>query len=121
MILKAVQKATDKQLNIRYQVGLVEDIPFPDNKFDIVLSSLMLHHLPNDLKYQGISEISRVLKPGGRFVAVDLDPPLIGNLRTIVDAMRVNGFTEIRRGRTEFRTMFLLIHYVTGVAKRMDP
>jgi ubiquinone/menaquinone biosynthesis C-methylase UbiE len=117
MILKAVQKATDKQLNIRYQVGLVEDIPFPDNKFDIVLSSLMLHHLPNDLKRQGIGEISRVLKPGGRFVAVDLDPPLIGNLSAVVEAMRANDFNEIRRGRTEFRTMFLLIHYVTGVVK----
>lgn len=117
MIQKAERKAVEKQLNISYQVGLIEDIPFPDNKFDVVVSSLMLHHLPKDLKRKGITEISRVLKPGGRFVAVDLDPPLVGNLRVVVEAMRSNGFTEIRQGRTEFRTMFLLIHYVDGMAK----
>jgi ubiquinone/menaquinone biosynthesis C-methylase UbiE len=117
MITKAERKAAEKQLDIRYQVGLIEDIPSPDNKFDVVVSSLMLHHLPKDLKRQGIAEISRVLRPGGRFVAVDLDPPFVGNLQIIVDAMRTNDFIEIRRGRTEFRTMFLLIHYVGGMAK----
>ena len=117
MIQKAEQKAAEKQFDIRYQVGLIEDIPFPDNKFDVVVSSLMLHHLPKDLKRQGIAEISRVLKPGGRFVVVDLDPPLVGNLRIVVEAMRTNDFTEIRIGSTEFRTMFLLIHYVGGMAK----
>jgi ubiquinone/menaquinone biosynthesis C-methylase UbiE len=117
MIQKAEQKAAEKQLHIHYQVGLIEDIPFPDSKFDIVVSSLMLHHLPTDLKLQGIVEISRVLKRGGRFVAVDLDPPLVGNLQIVVEAMRTNGFTDIRRGRTAFRTMFLLIHYVGGTAR----
>lgn len=117
MIQKAERKAAENQLDIHYQGGLIEDIPFPDNKFDVVVSSLMLHHLPKDLKRQGIAEISRVLKPGGRFVAVDLDPPLVGNLKIVVEAMRHYDFTEIRRGRTEFRTMFLLIHYVGGIAK----
>jgi ubiquinone/menaquinone biosynthesis C-methylase UbiE len=95
---------------------LIEDIPFPDGRFDVVVSSLMLHHLPKDLKQQGIAEISRVLKPGGRFVAVDIDPPLLGNLRTVAEAMRANGFTVIRRGRTNFRTMFVPIHYLSGKA-----
>jgi ubiquinone/menaquinone biosynthesis C-methylase UbiE len=117
MIQKAKRKAAENQLDIHYQVGLIEDIPFPDNKFDVVVSSLMLHHLPKDLKRQGIAEISRVLKHGGRFMAVDLDPPLVGNLRIVEEAMRTNDFTQIRRGRTEFRTMFLLIHYVGGMAK----
>jgi ubiquinone/menaquinone biosynthesis C-methylase UbiE len=117
MIQKAAQKAAESQLDIHYQVGLIEDISFPDNKFDVVVSSLMLHHLPKDLKRQGITEISRVLKPGGRFVALDLDPTLAGNLRVVVEAMRANDFTEIRRGRTTFRTMFLLIHYVCGKSK----
>ena len=121
MIQKAEQKAAEKQLNIHYQVGLIEDIPFPDNKFDVVISSLMLHHLPEDLKRQGIAEISRVLKPGGRFVAVDVDPLLLNNLRIVLEAMRTNNFIEIRRGRTEFRTMFLLIHYVVGMAKVARP
>ena len=104
MIQKAEQKTVEKQLNISYQVGLIEDIPFPDKKFDVVFSSLMLHHLPKDLKQKGIAEISRVLKPGGRFVAVDVDPPLMGSLRLVVEAMRTNDFTEIRQGRMDFRS-----------------
>lgn len=118
MIQEAGRKAAEKQLDIRYQVGLIEDIPFPDGKFDVVVSSLMLHHLPKDLKRRGIAEISRVLKPGGRFVAADFDPPLMGNLRTVEEAMRANGFTEIRRGRTMFGTILLRIHHLSGTAAR---
>ena len=116
MIQVAERKAAERQLDVRYEVALIEDIPFQDGKFDIVVSSLMLHHLPKDLKREGIAEISRILKPGGRFVAVDLDPPLLGNLRIVAEAMRANGFTEIRRGRTMFRTLFIPIHYLSGTA-----
>jgi ubiquinone/menaquinone biosynthesis C-methylase UbiE len=114
MIRAAERKAADRQLDISFRVGLIEDIPFPDGEFDVVLSSLMLHHLPKDLKRQGVAEISRVLKPGGRFVAVDLDPPLMANLRTAAEAMETNGFIEMRRGKTKFKTLFLPIHYLIG-------
>jgi len=116
MIQEAERKAAERELDVRFQIGLIEEIPFPDGTFDVVLSSLMLHHLPRDLKRQGVAEISRVLKPHGRFVAVDLDPVLLRNLRTVEEAMRANGFTEIRQGRTRFRTMFWLIHYLRGTA-----
>jgi SAM-dependent methyltransferase len=32
---------------------------------------MMMHHLPDDLKHQGLCEIARVLKPEGRLVIVD--------------------------------------------------
>jgi demethylmenaquinone methyltransferase/2-methoxy-6-polyprenyl-1,4-benzoquinol methylase/phosphoethanolamine N-methyltransferase len=114
MILEAERKAAERQLDVGFQVGLIEDIPLPDGRFDVVLSSLMLHHLPKDLKRRGIAEISRVLKPGGRFVAVDIDPALMGNLRTVAEAMEANGFKEMRSGRTGFRTMFIPMHYLSG-------
>lgn len=117
MIREAERKAGGEQLDLSFQVALIEDIPFPNGKFDVVVSSLMLHHLPRDLKRQGIAEISRVLKPRGRFLAVDVDPPLLGNLRIVAEAMEANGFTEIRRGRTTFRTMFIPIHYLSGTAR----
>jgi len=41
----------------------------------VVLNTLMLHHLPDNLKRQGLAEIARVLKPGGRLVIADFLPP----------------------------------------------
>src|SRR5690348_7440469 len=59
------------QVSIEFQVGVIEQIPFPDQTFDVVFSTLMMHHLPTPLKRQGLAEIARVLKPGGRLVIAD--------------------------------------------------
>ncbi|AUS96035.1 hypothetical protein CDQ84_03020 [Clostridium thermosuccinogenes] len=45
----------------------IQDIPYPDNTFDIVIANSMLYHVP-DLQ-KAISEVYRVLKPGGKFYA----------------------------------------------------
>jgi ubiquinone/menaquinone biosynthesis C-methylase UbiE len=71
MIEVAKEKAAKAGSAIDFQVALIEAIPFPDATFHLVTSSLMLHHLPDDLKRSGLKEIRRVLKPGGRFIAVD--------------------------------------------------
>jgi ubiquinone/menaquinone biosynthesis C-methylase UbiE len=72
MVQVALDKAARQGVDVDFQVALVEDLPFPDASFDVVLSSLMLHHLPDELKRKGFLEIRRVLKPGGRLFAVDL-------------------------------------------------
>ena len=71
MIEVAKEKAAKDGSDIDFKVALIEAIPFPDCSFDLVTSSLMLHHLPDDLKRTGFAEIRRVLKPDGRFFAVD--------------------------------------------------
>ncbi len=118
MIERASRKAGEKKLDISYQTGLIEELPFSDDAFDVALSSLMLHHLPKDLKRRGIAEIGRVLRPGGRFVAVDIDPPLMYNIEITFEALKANGFTAIQLGRTPFRTMFLRIHYLNATLER---
>jgi SAM-dependent methyltransferase len=45
------------------------DLPFDDNTMDVVHSWDFLHHVPDVPK--AVSEISRVLKPGGRYVALE--------------------------------------------------
>ncbi len=116
MVREAERKATDRGLEIHFRVGLIEKLDFPDDQFDVVLSSLMLHHLPRDLKQRGIAEIARVLKSGGRFLAADVDPWLLGNLKTVVEALESQGFSRIESGRTGFRTLWIPIHFLKGRA-----
>jgi len=71
MIEVAKEKLAKGDSGVDFRVALIEAIPFPDASFDLVTSSLMLHHLPDDLKAKGLLEIRRVLKSGGRFMAVD--------------------------------------------------
>jgi ubiquinone/menaquinone biosynthesis C-methylase UbiE len=74
MINVARRKAAKKGREVDYRVAPIEDLPFADGEFDAALSSFMIHHLPDDLKLRGLSEVRRVLKPGGRIVVADLKP-----------------------------------------------
>jgi ubiquinone/menaquinone biosynthesis C-methylase UbiE len=70
-IARAQTKAARRSLRVDFQTGVIEQLPFPDQSFDVVLSTLMMHHLPAPLKRQGLVEVARVLKPGGRLVIAD--------------------------------------------------
>jgi SAM-dependent methyltransferase len=63
--IKQIAKQT--QLPIKVVVEWGEQLPFPDNSFDVVLARQVLHHA-RDLK-QLCAEIGRVLKPNGVFIA----------------------------------------------------
>ena len=75
MIARAKRKAAKAGVDVAFQTELVEALPFPDARFDAVLSTLMLHHLPRPTREQCAREMRRVLKPGGRVLAVDFGTP----------------------------------------------
>lgn len=76
MIDVARRKAAGAGADIDFRVGLIQEIPFQDDRFDVVVSSLMFHHLAGDeTKRRGLAEIRRVLKPGGRCLIIDFDSP----------------------------------------------
>ena len=50
---------------------MAEALPFPDAQFDLILSTVMLHHLTRKARLQCAHEIRRVLKPAGRVLEVD--------------------------------------------------
>jgi SAM-dependent methyltransferase len=62
---RMVELARERGLDAR--VGDVQSLPFADASFDTVVAAWMLYHVP-DLGL-GLSEIARVLEPGGRLVA----------------------------------------------------
>ncbi len=75
MIEVARGKAARADAKVDFRVALIEDLPFPDSYFDRVLNTLVMHHLPEEVKLKGLAEVYRVLKPGGSFLAVDLQLP----------------------------------------------
>jgi demethylmenaquinone methyltransferase/2-methoxy-6-polyprenyl-1,4-benzoquinol methylase/phosphoethanolamine N-methyltransferase len=97
MVELSRRKATKKGVDASFQSAPIEGLPFPDDHFDLVLSSLMLHHLPDEVKAQGLAEIRRVLKPGGRFVAVDLadsSRTLVGRLTKLIGHTMGDGYVD---------------------------
>ena len=70
-IARACAKAARRGQSIEFQIGVIEQLPFPDQTFDVVFSTLMMHHLPAPLKRQGIAAMARVLKPAGCLILAD--------------------------------------------------
>jgi ubiquinone/menaquinone biosynthesis C-methylase UbiE len=61
-----------------FQVGTAEALEFPDDHFDVVVSSLVMHHLPEDLRMHALTEMQRVLRPGGRVLVAEARSPQHG-------------------------------------------
>jgi ubiquinone/menaquinone biosynthesis C-methylase UbiE len=94
MIVQARRKATRRNLSIDFQLGVIERLTFPDQSFDVVLCTWMIHHVPDDLKCQGLLEIARVLKPGGRLLLID------SNLNSL--SLKEAGFSHMESGQLPF-------------------
>jgi ubiquinone/menaquinone biosynthesis C-methylase UbiE len=69
--------------NCRFQPGTAESLDFPDAAFDVVVSSLVLHHLPEDGRLRAVREMRRVLRPGGTLLVADFRIPERGAWRLI--------------------------------------
>lgn len=68
----AIAIAKRNSQNIKYVIGYATNLPFENNRFDIVISTLVFHHLPTESKKEAMKEAYRVLKPGGLFLLTDL-------------------------------------------------
>ena len=69
MLMKVRENFSNRK-NITIRQIDIQDIPFADGTFDFVIANHMLYHVPDLSK--GLSEVSRVLKPGGTFYASTL-------------------------------------------------
>lgn len=57
-----------KTLGVDGHVGVIQELPFEDAKFDCVVASEVLEHLKEEVLLQALAEVSRVLKPNGAFI-----------------------------------------------------
>ncbi|MBX9745761.1 MAG: methyltransferase domain-containing protein [Hyphomonadaceae bacterium] len=123
MIAQARVKAKRAGVELVLAEGVAQGLPLPDQAVDVVLSTLMLHHLPRKSRPEIVREIKRVLKPGGRLLAVDFIKPASGRksfmdrfhrhgfvrLDDVVDELKAAGFTIARSGPVGERDLHFIV------------
>jgi len=131
MIEVSREKARQANLDVMFQVGSINDLPFPDDNFDVVICSFMIFHMSEKVRRKGIEEIYRVLKPQGRFLVLDLALPpqpmvkkilklLLGfmikhDLKEIQPVMESSGFSQTEISLAKYRVLGLpLLSYIIG-------
>lgn len=70
--LVRARRKSRRAAGVQFDQGYAQDLPYADGSFDRVLSSMMLHHLDDDVKVAAVAEAFRVLRPGGSVHVVDV-------------------------------------------------
>ncbi|TQV75153.1 malonyl-ACP O-methyltransferase BioC [Aliikangiella marina] len=96
-MIKVAKNQQNLFRKINYQVADVDQLPFEDNQFDLVFSSLTIQWL-TDLKHT-FKELNRVLKPGGLVIFSTLGPDTLYELRDswreVDQGVHVNEFIDM--------------------------
>lgn len=123
MIEVSKEKAQKTNLDINFQLGSIDNIPFPDSQFDVVMCSFMIFHMSDKVRNKGLEEIYRVLKPNGRLLVLDIALPpksfsrsllklflgfmLKHELKELQPKLETSGFRNIEISRAKFRVLGL--------------
>ena len=96
------ERAVPTERRPAFVVGGVAALPFPDASFDLVVSTLSMHHWADAAA--GQAEINRVLRPGGRALVWDIRPGVVPLHRHQPDPLeRVGGSSLRLAGATPWR------------------
>ncbi len=122
----AERKAAKKGIDMLFDEGLSSELPYADESFERVVSSLFFHHLTRDDKLKTFGEVRRVLKPNGELHIADWGLPsnflmkivsrgivLLDGADTTTDNFKgalpslvtETGFQEVK-GTTHFNSLF---------------
>ncbi len=135
MIEASQRKAEQAGEEISFRSGSMDDIPFPDNQFDVVMCSFMIFHMSDMVRQKGIAEAQRVLRPQGRLLIMDLALPPQGlpraiarmlfggmlqhDLRELLPLMEASGFSDVETASVKFRILGLsVLGFVRGKAQK---
>lgn len=75
VLARAREKVARYGDRVRLTKSLASTLPFEDASVDVVIASLLLHHLAPSAKLDALTEARRVLVPGGRLVIADWGRP----------------------------------------------
>lgn len=116
MIERAQRKNKRAGKNVNFQVGLIDNIPYSDNEFDVAMCSFMIFHMPQDVRQRGLKEIFRVLKQDGKLLIADiLKQEGINELQQL---MGEAGFIKITNEKRKFSILYSGLIFVKGIAHK---
>jgi phosphatidylethanolamine/phosphatidyl-N-methylethanolamine N-methyltransferase len=92
-------------LNINFDIGDSSNLHFRDNTFDVVIASNVLHLLFDP--EEALSEIYRVLKPGGKAMLATFCHGENIRSRLLSKFMEISGFKAINRWSTQSYAAFI--------------
>ena len=81
-----LRKASIRMLNVIQ--GSSTNLPIASEEFELIFANSLIHHLPDP--EQGISEIHRILKPGGQVILIDTNRSLINAIPRAIAYRRDN-------------------------------
>ncbi|MDR1459323.1 MAG: class I SAM-dependent methyltransferase [Bacteroidales bacterium] len=64
--------------NIRFENCSMDELPYPDEYFDVIVTSMALHETPPEVRRAAIAQTARLLKHGGHFILTDWSKPKFG-------------------------------------------
>ena len=98
MLLCAKQNINNE--NIKYEIIDIQNIPYENESFDIIISRHMLYHVPDIDK--ALSEVKRVLRPGGKFYVSTNGKEHMQELETLVTGYDKNINFDLQKYANKF-------------------
>ena len=108
-MLNSAKEALSEFDTIKYEVIDIQNIPYEDDSFDIVIANMMLYHVA-DLS-RALTEVARVLKPGGTFYAATYGEknvmPFVGELlKDYIEEPKLNKNFTLQNGEASLKKHF---------------
>ncbi len=95
----------------------MRELPFADNSFDLVLSSVAIHNIPQRAgRDQALVEATRVLKPGGRLIIAD-----IRETQRYAECLRALGLSDLSRRTLDWRFSYGFPWVITRLVRATKP
>jgi ubiquinone/menaquinone biosynthesis C-methylase UbiE len=103
---KYVSKQKHREQNVEFMQGNILSLPFPDESFDLIVTSGVLEYVPLD---EGFGELARVITPGGYFLNLPMRPTIATRFLELLFRFKAHPPAEV--SETTNRHCKVVSHY----------